>query len=189
MKLYIGFMGAGGTGKTTTATLLAEEMRMPLIPSVSRGILTKYFKTEEEQREAPPALVYGCQKEISEAKLKQDRECTANPLGGVCDRTPLDQLTYLIYRCGNSMDEVVYNSWLRRAYEGLANYDRLFFFPLVTFPENDDGLRETAYGYRATIDLIMRQLIQEMGISPIWVPEGSVRKRIDFIKERMGGMN
>ena len=69
--MKIGFIGTGGTGKTSTIKQLGD-LGLPLLESVSRAVFKEWGWKEEDQRKATPELVWKFQKTIFDRKLIQE---------------------------------------------------------------------------------------------------------------------
>lgn len=160
--MLIGCMGAGGTGKTTLAKALAEQIKLPFIASSSRPVFERRGITEVDQRHMTPEQQWELQLEIFDARERlenQIAEGTLYPDGGVADRTLWDQLAYSLLRAHGVMAEEHYLSLALRAQLACKKYDVLFYFPLHTFPGGEDGFRDTAHGSRMVFDAILQRLI------------------------------
>ncbi len=157
----IGFCGAGGTGKTTVANLLHESCGVPLVPSSTRGVFRMLnLETEADQEKLDAEGRKHLQRSIQDAYYR-------NLMGypkGVSDRTPLDHWCYMLFYCGDYMSEEEVESFRKRTAEGLKRFEYVFYFPLVTYPTHEDGMRKGGYGYRKAYDYLMRSAILDFGV-------------------------
>jgi hypothetical protein len=157
----IGFCGAGGTGKTTTAQLLSETHSVPLLPSSTRGVFKMLgLETEADQEKLDGEGRKHLQRSIQDTFYSS---LMGYPRG-VSDRTPLDHWCYMLYYCGDYMSEEEVGVFRRRTAEGLKRFAYVFYFPLVTYPTHEDGMRKNGYGYRKAYDYLMQAAILDFGV-------------------------
>jgi len=175
--MKIGFIGVGGTGKTTTIRQLGD-LGLPVLESVSRAVFKEWGWKEEDQRSAPPEMVWKFQKTIFDRKLLQE----AGVEHFLSDRTLLDHLTYCFLRAGRAVPEGAAREMLDLTRNNLTTYDFLFFFPNGLFDPGDDGMRDRDYVYGVLADATMRGLLNRFGQSCLTVPMGTVEERADFIR-------
>lgn len=178
MTTLIGFCGAGGVGKTTTAKLLAKELDLPFIESSSRAVFARRGLVEADQHKMTPQEQFALQTEIFESR----EELEAKIKEGVADRTLFDQTAYAMLRAASVITEKELEDRLSRARLSIIKYTHLFYFPLVTFPTATDGMRETTYGLRVNFDAILRWLLVRADVGVITVPTASVEERVGWIK-------
>ena len=69
--MLVGFLGVGGTGKSTTLSLMGD-LGLPRLESVARWVFAKHRLTEKDLLEQPVEKCLKVQREIFEAKLKAD---------------------------------------------------------------------------------------------------------------------
>jgi len=175
--MKIGFIGTGGTGKTSTIKQLGD-LGLPVLESVSRAVFKEWGWKEEDQREATPEQVWKFQKTIFDRKLLQEEGLD----DFLSDRTLLDHLTYCFLRAGRGVAERAGKEMLALTKNNLTTYDFLFFFPNGLFDPGDDGMREQDYVYGVLADATMRGLLNRFGQSYLTVPKGTVEERADFIR-------
>jgi hypothetical protein len=170
--MLIGFCGTGGTGKTTTAKLVAEKLghadpvqsAWKVSPSQARAVLQKWGITEAEQKALEPKDTLKLQMEIWQAKADFDEQASGEKgVHYVCDRTPIDNWAYMLYRCGPAVTEEIYFRLTKRTAAAMLRYAAIYLFPLCTFPSSDDGVRDGAYGVRKTISILM-----DAGVEMMW---------------------
>lgn len=176
--LKIGFIGTGGTGKTSVAQIL-HHLPEPFIASRNREVFQKLGYTGESfQALNTAADNWKVQRSLIDMKIHQD---TTHPVG-LFDRTPIDHLAYCMHRCADAISDQEWG-WLWNKYEGLtALYDLLFYFPIYDWGNNhEDGFRQTNKAYRTKIDLLMQGVMAEMGISAIAMPNKAPEERASLI--------
>lgn len=190
--MLIGCMGAGGTGKTTFAKGLAVQLGLPFIASSSRSVFERHGITEIDQRDMTIEQQFDLQHEIFTVRENME----ANIREGVADRTLLDQLTYNMLRAHGCTKQDEFLSLLLRAKAVLRKYDFLFYFPLTTFPGQEDGFRDSAWGSRWVFDTMLWQLARDhcvpysgvnfpvFAVMPVQSPAGRrVDQAVQYIRE------
>lgn len=184
--MLIGCMGAGGTGKTTFAKGLAVRLGLPFIASSSRAVFERHGITETSQRRMTFEQQLKLQLEIFDAREQLEDRI----VDGVADRTLLDQLVYTMLRAHGVVEEEYYLSLMLRAKLRLKRYQFLFYFPLHTFPGQDDGFRDSAWGSRWVFDTILWRLAREhcasypsFAVMPVVSPsELRITEGVDYIR-------
>ena len=179
----IGFCGAGVTGKTTTAKALCAATGLPFIPSTSRKVFEKWeLRKEEDQYRLTSHDQMVLQREIFEARM--ELEASDDFKHGVADRTLADQLAYTMLRGNPHIDQAYFKRHFDEMHRSLGRYTKIFYFPLVTYPTADDGMRETTWGPRFVFDALLREILRRCPIpANVWtVPEASVDDRVSLIR-------
>ncbi|MDE1971191.1 MAG: AAA family ATPase [Patescibacteria group bacterium] len=159
MPYRIGFIGAGGTGKTSVLELLKpflEEQNIKVRPSVVRGVLKDLNLTEKDLSSLSLEQGEEVQRHLFFAKEAQDRAAVLSGENFITDRTLLDHYVYWLYRGGKAIRKENLENFLLGVSESLSTYSKLFYFPVyATWEPPDDGFREEGYIYRKTIDFLM----------------------------------
>ena len=159
--LKIGFIGAGGTGKTSVAKLLESQLSEPFRPSIVRATMEGLgINHESDQNHLTEEQRYRIQLAIFEAKLKQDKEHQY----GLFDRTPIDHLAYCMHRCANVIPDDDWCLMLTQAQDAIRRYDLIFFFPYYHWGVPTDGFRQEGLAYKTKIELLQRALLNDLGI-------------------------
>jgi len=184
-KLKIGFVGAGCTGKSSVANILAADITIPeqFRPSIVRDVFTKLgYRGELDQLKMNDTDAWHLQKMILKAKFEYDTIATT----GLFDRTPIDHAAYALYRCGNfiSDDDL---EWIQtECWSYTSKYDLLFFFPIYDWGKVvDDGFRQNNKAYRIATQSIMLGLLTEYGAKYETIENTTPQRRAEFVKEKM----
>lgn len=182
----IGFCGAGGTGKTTTAKALCAATGLPFIPSRSRVVFERWeLQKEEDQYRLTVHDQMTLQRDIFQARL--GLEASPEFTHGVADRTLADQLAYTMLRGSPNIEQAYFDRHFDEVCASLQRYTRIFYFPLVSYPTIDDGMRETIWGPRFVFDSILREILRRCPKpANVWtVPEVSVDQRVELLRKYM----
>lgn len=178
--MRIGFMGAGGTGKSTTLKELTD-IDLPVLGSVTRSIMNaEGVASEAEQESWGPRDKWNLQKKIFQARIDAESELDEF----ISDRTMIDHLAYCLVRCYDGMtDEEL--SWARDIVtKSMSTYTFLFYFPISFVPESD-GLRQSGESYRRLIDHTMLGIAYDLGFGMELVNVGSKtpQDRANIVRE------
>lgn len=177
--LKVGFIGTGGTGKTTVANLIRNRIPEPFVGSRNREVFAQLGYSGESFQTANTAEQnWKIQHALITAKVDQD---VTHPVG-LFDRTPIDHIAYCLHRCADAITDSEWD-WLWNKYSGLITlYDILFYFPIYDWENaHEDGFRQTNKAYRTKIDFLMQGVMAEMGICPVFMPNESPEQRADII--------
>lgn len=149
----IGCTGAGGVGKTTTATLLADEFELNLIPSASREVYKELSLNEDHVLALDAQSKWDLQLKIFDKKIWLDD----NTASFVADRTLLDHWAYCLMYCAGNMDNNVFEQYENMVRKHmLSSYSILFYFPWGHwFPAKSDGVRSDKLAWQSSIDAII----------------------------------
>jgi hypothetical protein len=178
---FIGFCGAGGTGKTTTAKLLASQLHYGFLPSASRDVFKRMgYQQETDQDKLNPNERWLLQRNIQVAHMTSMSDYFGKPV--VTDRTQLDQHAYALLYCSSTLSTSDL-TWLHDLVErALQFYKKIFYFPLTDFPTNDDRMRTTRQGERLAFDCILYGLIRLFDVPITVVPVLGLEDRVEFIE-------
>ena len=183
--MRIGHVGTGGTGKTKLAMATADALDLQYRPSVVREVFGEFGWSEVDQRSATPEFCWRLQKEMFDRKLYQDKYYGKDV---VFDRTPIDHLTYCIYRCEEALDEKTLKEIEELARVETLKYDVVIYHPIPSWTGQADGLRENQYPYRAVIDAIMLGYLNRFEIPYIMPPMANIRVQRDSIYNYVEGL-
>jgi len=183
--MRIGHVGTGGTGKTMLAMAVADVLDLEYRPSVVREVFGEFGWNEAAQRSATPEQCWKLQKEMFDRKLYQDKYYGKDV---VFDRTPIDHLTYCLYRCERALDEKTLKEIEELARVEMHKYDIVIYHPIPKWTLKSDGLREEQYPYRAIIDAIMLGYLNRFDIPYIMPPMADTRMQRDSIYNYVEGL-
>ncbi len=160
-------MGAGGTGKTTSAKFIADKLGLEHPQSASRMVYEDLALTEESVLAMVPEDQLILQTSIFEQKVKNDQEYSY-----VTDRTVLDHYAYCLAYCGAHMP----NDDFRRYEEMtrtlmLSTYNDIFYAPWGYWDAPDDGVRSSMDAWQSQIDAIIVGYIVRWALPVIEVPQ------------------
>ena len=175
--MKIGFLGVGGTGKSTTLNLL-EELNLPRLGSVSRSIFQKHGVTESSLIEQPVDVCLRIQREIFEAKLKSDFDFKY----GLSERTLLDTYCYMLMWCHRGMSDHLVKSLEIVTEENLKQYSMLFLFSTKYHFKPADGFRASGLAQSYIIEALLVGNLRKFGFPYLEVPAGCPDERANFVE-------
>lgn len=184
--LRIGFTGAGGTGKTTSALYISEQLDIPMNKSASRIIYEAKELTEEKVfNEFTNEQKLKLQTEIFNTKMKLDRNFSY-----VADRTILDHYAYCLAYCGGFMPDEQFKEFDEMVQTLMrSTYTHLFYFPWGFWtPEIKDEVRQDLMSWQSQIDAIILGYLYRWAIPATIVPQTQGAEiRNEFIKKMILG--
>jgi hypothetical protein len=150
-------MGAGGTGKTTTAEVVAKHLNIVALKSASRTVYEREELTEELCAKLADEQKFELQFRIFAAKQEMDK----TNYTFVADRTLLDHWAYCLLYCANFMP----NKEFDKFEEGvrvhmLTQYTHLFYFPWGYWAPAADGVRSEVRAWQSAVDALIAGYIQ-----------------------------
>ena len=178
--MLIGFIGSHGTGKTTTAKVVADLMNGQPLLSSSREVNSTGLPINKEATRLTQLM-------ITVARANQAHTYGNMPGVWVADRTAFDSVAYTRYQMDNvwdydkDLDNIYWTYTMNLALGSLKEYDKIFYFPPLPNLE-DDGTRLPDREYQMIIDDRIKSLNAQIGIGAIEVPEGSIVERAHFIQ-------
>lgn len=180
--MIIGFFGSHGTGKTTTAEIIAEKTGCNLLLSKSREV-GDFWPINREATETSQLL-------ITAARANQALHYSRAPGLFLADRTPLDSLAYSTYQSDNvwvDTPDIYMNESFNLVKNTMRNYTALIYFP-VLFDPKEDGVRDGDINYQDAIDYYIRDFADQLGIYYQTAPDGTAEERADAIIRLMPGL-
>ncbi len=171
--LRVGFCGAGGTGKTTTANAIVKATGLPFCKSASRVLYERLNMTEEKCLKLPDKDKLDLQFDIFATKINLEK----NEYNFVSDRTLLDHWAYCLMYCGTFMPNDMFLAYeeIVRVHM-LSGYSNIFYFPFGYWFEKGDGVRQDHYGWQSAIDAIIVGYLQRWDITFLEVPQTEGRE-------------
>lgn len=175
---HVVFIGSHGTGKTTLATRLGQEIGLPAHDSVSRityGSLKAMddlvCKSKQDLLDSVKQQVV-CNMAIWDFKRLMNHEV-------IIARSPLDTLAYTRANKEN-LDPGIYDT-IEEMFKDpeLKNLFKrcVFVYTPIEFSIEDDGVRPTDIEYQHKVDAEMRKIISEFKLYCITVT-GTVEERL-----------
>lgn len=182
----IAFMGAGGTGKTTTATTIALQLEVPLMKSASRIVYEDQQLTETLVNEMDSGDKWALQADIFDEKTRQDD----GEFSFVADRSLLDHWAYCLMYCAPFMsNEEFFEFELKVRKHMKATYTHLFYFPWGYFEPETDGVRSEIAAWQSSIDALIVGHVLRWNLSVVEVPQlHGPDYRTEFVKARILGL-
>lgn len=166
--MKIGFVGAGGTGKTSTATILAPKLNLSQMKSASRIVYEARELTEEKVFAMNPHEKWQLQHNIFNTKIDADDLTPAF----VADRTLLDHWAYCLLYCATNIknEEFVRLEALVRKHM-FATYSRIYYFPHGFWHAKGDGVRQDNIAWQSAVDAILVGHILKWKLPVVEVPQ------------------
>lgn len=178
--MKIGFIGPGGTGKSTLAKMCAQQFDIPLMQSPSRACFEKHgVLTEDAQREMSPTNRLQLQLDIFDAIHKQ----VTDNNHGIFERTHLDNFFYTLFHCHDLMLPRLFDQMKEDTKKGLQTFDMLFFFPVYDWGNvTNDRMRSVSFGARMLFQGWTQNFLYTYRCRWNVVPNASPAERLVFIK-------
>lgn len=180
----IAFMGAGGTGKTTSADEISLILELDNPRSASRIVYEQHGLTEEKVRVMTEAEKLALQTEIFDQKTINDEAYSY-----VTDRTILDHYAYCLAYCGSAMPNDTFRTYEERTRTlMLSTYSHIFYFPWGYWEAPSDGVRSPVDSWQSQIDSILVGYIVRWKLPVIEVPQmDGENERDNFILKHVRG--
>jgi len=165
--IRVGCVGAGGTGKTTTAKDVETLFKLPFNKSASRIVYEELDMTEEKCAKLPDEEKYKLQFKIFEKKIELDKAFTY-----VSDRTLLDHWAYCLMYCGAFIPDSQYFEFEDMVRTHMkTTYSHIFYFPFGYWFAKGDGVRQDHQSWQSAIDAIIVGYIHRWQLNVHEVPQ------------------
>jgi len=181
----IGFTGAGGTGKTTSAITIAKDFNLPAMQSASRRVYGESDLSEDKVMQMSPEEKWELQSRIFEQKIFQDD----TSYSFVSDRTLLDHYSYCLMYCGEHMRNSDFQEYENKVRKHMRDaYTHIFYFPIGYWEPRADGVRSAKEAWQSAIDAIIVGYVLRWNLPVIEVPQTEGQDiRNNFIKGHILG--
>jgi len=164
--MRIAFAGAQGTGKTTVAKVLANELGVKLLPPISRLLLSEMGCSSISDMRSKN-LEPDFQRKIVERRLLTH----TSEKNYVADRSIFDAIGY---DAAIGLTDINYDRLIRRY---RLHYDAVLFLP-IEFPISDDGVRALDLDEQVSVSDEIYASLLSSGI-PHAVITGSIEERVE----------
>lgn len=184
--MKIGFIGTGGTGKSSTALALAKATGLPIIQSPSRECFKRHgIETEDAQLKMSSQARLDLQSDIFRAITDQ----VMNIHTGIFERTPLDNFFYLLFRCHDIAENADVQRMDTYVKNGLRRFDLICFFPLLDWAWIDDGMRTNKLAARLQMDYFLSGYIDRLTAPRVkYMADGTIEQRVQIIQKAIKGV-
>jgi molybdopterin-guanine dinucleotide biosynthesis protein len=149
--MRIAICGASGTGKTTLALGLADDLNLEVNPVGSRSVCAKMgFDSPYDVDKA------GKRREFQLKLLQEKYKWETKKREFITDRTPLDNLIYTMFHDVYGLDE----EYLKKIRMGMERYTHLIYCPVHTFCSlGKDPARVQEMTYHKLYDYTMQGVL------------------------------
>lgn len=178
--MRIAIYGAAGTGKTTLAKMIEEELGVPFNPVGSRFVAASMgFDNPYDVDKA------GKRAEFQRRLVAEKVAWEAAHESFVTDRTTFDNIAYTILHDVHAIDE----SLMAAAFEGFLKYDKVIFCPMRAFwALGDDPARMKSKVYHELYEAVVCGLVDKATDARIdrecELGEYTIRNATCFLKTR-----
>jgi nicotinamide riboside kinase len=160
--MRIAVIGAGGTGKTTLAQRLAEELSLSFVPEFAREIISEWgFQSLKNLNDSQHVRL---QQEILTRKIAVETKLDSF----VSDRCTADSAAIWLTRLSGRVDANLTHEFVEVCRHWLKRYQFLILLPSNKIRLEDDGVREIDPWRQIMFEATLR------GLLTIWETEYSV---------------
>jgi hypothetical protein len=175
--LRVAIVGSFSTGKTTLARLLAERLRLPLLPETAREVAALGFRLDKDASPETEALIF---------LMQYNNELATSEFIG--DRSLIDVMAYAGWVMDNQprrKETALWDECVRLAERRLrSSYSHVYYLP-IEFPIVLDGLRPNDPRFQKEIDDRLLGLLGAHSIGYTTVT-GSIEQRMAQIEADLG---
>lgn len=178
--MRIGLTGAGGTGKGTLGSLVANYLGVPFLPSHIKDTGLAMGMTESYKQDISLEKQFAFQHAIMFGQIYQERALQIAGIGYIAERTTLDYIPYFL---GRSFNAANYLSTAREWAKN--NYDGVIYLP-VEFKAKDtveNAWKERDRDAQERTGRIITDELELCGIENVLTVHGSVEERFGQVKE------
>lgn len=160
--MLVACSGSQGSGKSTILAELEKQGKRVVTRKTSRSILAEWDKTLSEVNSVPE-LTIQFQEEILTRKFQDELAAITSQELFFTERTYADLFTYALVALGNDNQ---FSDWLDSYYIRCMQYQQMytsvFYLTAGHFNVVKDGVRGDNRHYSRMVDLIMRDVTQQM---------------------------
>lgn len=179
----IGFMGSSCSGKTTTAIIIANDLKLELEEEIESKLLANWIASGKikDKRGLYPDL----SREFQEQALSIREYNSEQIVRGVSDRTAADLLVYNRIYVQPYFSGDYAAKFTKRCETVMKTYSHLFMFPVGVLPLEDNGSRTMNIDYQKKIHNLLLQVLNELMLPYIFLSQEklTVNERVEEVKK------
>jgi nicotinamide riboside kinase len=165
-------IGSHGTGKTSLANRMAQELGLPEIKEVARGIISEAgYRTTAEYKAAPVPILADIQRRILIEQMRKEVLLSSF----ISDRSVIDIAAYTLYYTNDNVYSDLARDWANRY------YDLIIYVPIM-FRLQGDGFRDEDEKFQFSIDDIIREQIEKITMPVYELRADTINRRIQEVK-------
>lgn len=153
--MRIGFLGPAGSGKTTLVKRIGKDYSLHVVAEGVRELC------EQQKMDLANARAVDHIKFQWAVSNKRNSQIAVSPNFFVSDRTPLDNLLYMLQYFPDGVPAFEMLRYRAAMLNDLSMYDVIFVVPPFTHTPEADGFRHVNPGHNAMWWLAARELVRE----------------------------